>query len=142
MIAGFLKQLFKEIIPATDLPADDARAFADQVLERFTNPWLEHEWRVIATNQEDKFRIRVLPLIVASFRTRALAEPALQGTDKPLTSCLALAAAANLAFTHTPLESLGEAARIPEFITTTERWMAILARDGVAAALGETARCT
>ncbi len=125
LLAPFLKQLFKEIIPATSLSADDARAFADQVLERFANPWLEHEWRVIATNQEEKFRIRVLPLI--------------SGRAQP---DLALAAAAHLLFTRAPLESLGEAARIPEFARATRGWMALLAGDGVEAALAETARCT
>ncbi|HEY3221707.1 MAG TPA: hypothetical protein VGJ80_13320 [Gemmatimonadales bacterium] len=122
MLAPFLKQLFEEIIPATDLPADDARAFADQVLERFANPWLEHEWRIIATNQEEKFRIRVAPLIVSR-------------ADKTPPSSLALAAAAHLTFTRAPLDSLGEAARIPEFAAATTRWMAVLARDGVEAAL-------
>ncbi len=118
MLAPFLKQLLEEIIPATDLPADDARAFADQVLERFANPWLEHEWRVIATNQEEKFRIRVVPLI--------------SGRAQP---DLALAAAAHLLFTHADLDSLGEAAKIPEFAEVTTRWMAVFARDGVEGAL-------
>jgi tagaturonate reductase len=63
ILGPFMNQLFKEIIPATTIPPHEARAFADQVLERFANPWLEHEWRVIATNQEEKFRIRVAPLI-------------------------------------------------------------------------------
>jgi tagaturonate reductase len=110
--------LFEEIIPATDLPADQARAFAHQVLERFANPWLEHEYRVIATNQEEKFRIRVVPLIVR----------------RPAPS-FALAAAAHLTFTRAPLDALGEAARIPEFVAATSDWMAILQRDGVEAAL-------
>ncbi len=119
LLGPFMKRLlFEEIIPATDLPADDARAFANQVLERFANPWLEHEWRVIATNQEEKFRIRVVPLIV-----------------RRSAPGLSLAAAAHLTFTRAPLEALGEAACIPEFVTTTERWMAILAREGVKAAL-------
>ncbi len=118
LLAPFLKQLFKEIIPATDLPADDARAFADQVLERFANPWLEHEWRIIATNQEDKFRIRVVPLI-----------------GRRAAPGLALAAAAHLTFTRSPFEALGDAARIPEFVEATKRWMAVLTRDGVEAAL-------
>ena len=121
MLAAFLKQLFKEIIPATNIPTDDARAFADQVLERFANPWLEHEYRVIATNQEEKFRIRVVPLIV---RRQA--------------SSLALAAAAHLTFTRAPFEALGEAAQIPEFVAATTRCMTVLAQDGVEAAL----RCT
>ena len=134
LLGAFQKRLlFDEIIPATDLPADQARAFASQVLERFANPWLEHEYRVIATNQEDKFRIRVLPLILASFRTRALAE-------QP--SSLALAAAAHLTLTRTPFDALREAAQIPEFAAATTRWMEVLKRDGVEAALGETARCS
>ncbi len=140
VLGPFLKRLlFDEIIPATDLPAAEARAFAQQVLERFANPWLEHEWRVIATNQQEKFRIRVAPLIAASFRTRAVAEPALQGTDK--TPALALATAAHLTFTHSSLESLGELAQNPEFAAATTRWMDVLVREDVEAAL-ETVRCT
>ena len=118
-LGPFLKRLlFEEIIPATDLPAGEARAFAHAVLERFANPWLEHEWRIIATNQEDKFRIRVVPLIV-----------------RRSAPGLALATAAHLTFTRAPFESLGEAARIPEFVAATTRWMAVLSRDGVEAAL-------
>lgn len=122
----FLKRLlFEEIIPATDLPGVAARSFANQVLERFGNPWLEHEWRVIATNQLEKFRIRVVPLIVGSFRARGGAEP----------SGLALAAAANLTYTHAPLEALGAAARIPEFVVATQRWQTVLTRGGIEATL-------
>lgn len=118
-LGPFMKRLlFEEIIPATVLPASEARTFADQVLERFANPWLDHEWRVIATNQQDKFRIRVVPLIVR----------------RPAPG-LALAAAAHLTFTRAPLEALGEAARIPEFVRETTRWMDVLKRDGVEAAL-------
>ena len=125
LLGAFQKRLlFDEIVPATDLPAAEARAFANQVLERFANPWLEHEYRVIATNQEEKFRIRVLPLIIASFRV-------LEGMDNPSASRLSLAAAAHLTFTRAPLDALGEAARIPEFAEATKRWMTVLARDGV-----------
>jgi len=128
LLGAFQKRLlFDEIIPATDIPADDARTFAHQVLERFANPWLEHEYRVIATNQEEKFRIRVLPLILASVRRPAPG--------------LSLAAAAHLTFTRAPLNTLGEAAQIPEFAIATKRWMEVLSRDGALAAL-ETLRCT
>lgn len=90
LLAPFMKRLlFEDIIPATDLPRSEARAFAQQVLERFANPWLDHEYRVIATNQEEKFRIRVAPLIARS----------------PRAPCLALAAAANLAFSRAPGEA-------------------------------------
>jgi tagaturonate reductase len=122
LLGPFMKRLlFEEIIPATEVPADDARAFAHQVLERFANPWLEHEYRVIATNQDEKFRIRVVPLIVR----------------RPAPN-LALAAAAHLTFTKAPFDALGDAARIPEVAAATTRWMAVLAQDGVEGAL----RCT
>ena len=91
------------------------------MLERFANPWLEHEWRVIATNQEDKFRIRVVPLISRGSRG---SEPG-----------LALAAAAHLTFTRAPIDSLGEAAQIPKFVRETTRWVEILKQDAVEAAL-------
>jgi len=35
------------------------------VWDRFSNPWLDHQWSVIATNQRDKMRIRVVPSIAA-----------------------------------------------------------------------------
>ncbi len=34
------------------------------MLDRFRNPWLDHPWRVIATNQTAKLRLRVVPSIV------------------------------------------------------------------------------
>ena len=132
LLGPFMKRLlFEDIIPATDLPVTEANAFAHQVLERFANPFLEHEYRVIATNQEEKFRIRVVPLIVSRALKRRLG-------DNASPEGLALATAAHLKFTRTSLESLGEAARIPDFAGVTTRWMNVLARDGVEAAL----RCT
>ena len=128
-LGPFMKRLlFDDIIPAAALPKVEALAFANQVLERFANPWLEHEYRVIATNQEEKFRIRVVPLIVGSFK----------GTDPTPAAALSLAAAAHLTFTQLPFEALGDAAQIPEFTAATKQWMTRLTRDGVEAAL----RCT
>jgi tagaturonate reductase len=79
--------LFDEIVPGTDLPADEALAFAREVVDRFRNPSLEHRWEVIATNQAPKLRERVLPS-VAGFAARCGRIP--QG--------LALACAASLRF--------------------------------------------
>ena len=125
LLGPFLNRLlFEEIIPATDLPPGEARNFAHKVLERFANPWLEHEWRIIATNQEDKFRIRVVPLISRGSRGSRGSQPG-----------LALAAAAHLTFTRASIDSLGEAAQIPKFVRETTRWMEILKQDGVEAAL-------
>ncbi|HLZ46661.1 MAG TPA: hypothetical protein VKQ05_13385, partial [Gemmatimonadales bacterium] len=88
MLGPFMRQLLEEIISATEIPELEARAFADQVLERLANPWLDHEWRVIAANQEEKFRIRVAPLIAGRQPGPALAK----------------AAAAHQVFRHAPGE--------------------------------------
>jgi tagaturonate reductase len=63
-LGPFLERvLFDELVPGTDVPAATARAFAATVVERLRNPWLEHEWRVIATDQTTKMRVRVVPAI-------------------------------------------------------------------------------
>ena len=73
-LGAFLRHvLFEEIPAGTELPADAAAAFARTVLERFRNPWLDHEWRVIATNQTAKLRLRVAPVIAGFARKRGLA---------------------------------------------------------------------
>jgi tagaturonate reductase len=126
-LGAFLRRLlFDEIIPATDLPADAAEAFARSVVDRFRNPWLDHEWRVILTNQEAKMRIRVVPLIVASAK-RA------RGGRAP--KHLALACAAHLTLTKLPIGALGDAAQLPGFVEATTRWMRVLEREGVEGAL-------
>jgi tagaturonate reductase len=81
--------LFDEIVPGSGLGADDARAFARSVVERFGNPWLEHRWHVIATNQTPKLRLRVLPSVL---------QFAASCHRVPL--CLALACAASLRFSR------------------------------------------
>ena len=116
--------LFDEIIPATDLPADAAEAFARSVVDRFRNPWLDHEWRVILTNQEAKMRIRVVPLIVA-FAKRQEQAP----------EHLALACAAHLTLTKLPIGALGDAAALPGFVAAVSRWMRVLEDEGVEGAL-------
>jgi tagaturonate reductase len=124
-LGPFLRRLlFDEIIPATALPPDAATAFARSVLDRFRNPWLDHEWRVILTNQEAKMRIRVVPLIVA-FVQRLHRAP----------EHLALACAAHLTLAKLPIGTLGDAAALPDFVEATTRWMRVLEREGVQGAL-------
>jgi tagaturonate reductase len=64
-LGSFLRRvLFDELVPGAALPAAAAEGFATSVIERLGNPWLEHEWRVIATHQIMKMRVRVAPAIV------------------------------------------------------------------------------
>ncbi len=56
--------VYKEIIPTLDLPASELTQFADDVMERFQNPFIKHELISIALNSISKFKVRVLPSVV------------------------------------------------------------------------------
>lgn len=89
-LGAFLQRLlFDEIVPGSGLAADDALPFARSVVERFGNPWLEHRWHVIATNQTPKLRLRVVPAVL-QFTASCHRVP----------MCLALACAASLRFSR------------------------------------------
>ncbi len=56
--------IFDEIIPTLDLPADELKSYAENVLERFANPYIKHYLSSIALNSVSKFKVRVLPSIL------------------------------------------------------------------------------
>jgi len=62
--------IFQEIIPTLDLPETELRQFANDVLERFRNPFIRHELLSIALNSVSKFRVRVLPSLLAYHERR------------------------------------------------------------------------
>lgn len=53
--------IFKEIIPTLDLPSEELEKYANEVLDRFRNPFIRHELASIALNSISKFKVRVLP---------------------------------------------------------------------------------
>ncbi len=55
--------LRKEILPTIG-ETEDTLAFADSVLDRFRNPFIQHKWRSIVLNCVSKFAVRVLPTIL------------------------------------------------------------------------------
>ena len=61
--------IFKEIIPTLDLPENELVDFANDVLERFNNPFIRHELISITLNSISKFKVRVLPSIL-EYRNR------------------------------------------------------------------------
>lgn len=61
--------IFKEIIPTLDLPESELVEFANDVLERFNNPFIRHELISITLNSISKFKVRVLPSIL-EYRNR------------------------------------------------------------------------
>jgi len=47
------------------MPREELLAYASTVLRRFSNPLLQHRWRDIALNGLSKYRVRLLPHLVA-----------------------------------------------------------------------------
>jgi len=56
--------IFDEIIPTLDLPEAELKDYAENVLERFANPFIVHKLSSIALNSVSKFKVRVLPSIL------------------------------------------------------------------------------
>lgn len=65
-VAGqFVKDvIFNEICPTLDLPEEELKSFANDVLDRFRNPYLVHALMSISLNSISKFKTRVLPSIL------------------------------------------------------------------------------
>lgn len=59
------KAIFEEIIPSMDFDETELKAFAKDVLERFSNPFIRHELKSIALNSISKFKVRVLPSLLS-----------------------------------------------------------------------------
>ena len=63
-MSKFVKEcVFDEIIPTLDLPKDELIDYANNVFERFSNPYIKHMCSSIALNSVSKFKVRVLPSI-------------------------------------------------------------------------------
>lgn len=70
-VGQFVRQIiFDEIAPTIDLPKDELEAYAEEVLERFKNPYIRHELKTIALNSISKYKVRVLPSLLDSLKTK------------------------------------------------------------------------
>lgn len=58
------KALDEEIIPSVDFDKNDLKDFANDVLERFSNPFIKHELLSISLNSVSKYKARVLPTVL------------------------------------------------------------------------------
>ncbi len=56
--------VFEEIIPTLDLPRAELEEYAENVMVRFSNPYIKHYLSSISLNSVSKFRVRVLPSIL------------------------------------------------------------------------------
>jgi tagaturonate reductase len=71
-VAGqFVKELiYDEIIPTLDLPIEELYSFADAVLDRFMNPFMQHFLLSISLNSISKFKTRDLPSLIEYYNRK------------------------------------------------------------------------
>ena len=56
--------VFDEIIPTLDMDKNELEQFANDVFDRFRNPFIKHQLASIALNSISKFKVRVLPSLL------------------------------------------------------------------------------
>lgn len=65
VMGKFVRQaIFDEIIPTLNLPKEELDQFANDVLDRFKNPFMKHYLMSIALNSNSKYETRVLPSLI------------------------------------------------------------------------------
>src|SRR2546425_334337 len=68
---NFIKELaYNEIAPAIpyDVSLELAHDFAGKVLDRFSNPYIEHQWISISAQYSAKMKLRVIPVLLQYYR--------------------------------------------------------------------------
>ena len=67
----FVKELiYDEIIPTLDLPMEELHSFAEAVLDRFRNPFMQHFLLSISLNSMSKFKTRDLPSLMEYYNRK------------------------------------------------------------------------
>jgi len=60
----FVKRVvFNELVPALPMNRDEVEIFAKAVMERFQNPFIQHQLLSISLNSVSKWKVRVLPSV-------------------------------------------------------------------------------
>lgn len=71
MTRAFISSIiFDEIIPTLAGETGELEAFAETVIDRFTNPFIEHQLASISLNSIAKVRVRVLPTLEKYYQLR------------------------------------------------------------------------
>ncbi len=60
--------VYEEILPTLDLADEEKKSYAADVIERFENPFIRHMCSAISLNSVSKFKVRVLPSLLAYIR--------------------------------------------------------------------------
>ena len=62
VVGKFIRRvMYDELLPTLNLPEEELRRFADDVMERFQNPFVRHQLTSIMLNSFPKFQTRDLP---------------------------------------------------------------------------------
>lgn len=70
-LATFIEGLMrKEIAPSIPYPIDETvkSSFISKVLDRFRNPYINHQWKNITLNYTSKMRMRCIPLLTNHYK--------------------------------------------------------------------------
>ncbi|MCL4120754.1 UNVERIFIED_CONTAM: hypothetical protein GTU68_031616 [Idotea baltica] len=64
-VGVFIKELlYQEILPTIDYPKEKLEAYIESTLDRFRNPFVDHQLLSISLNSISKFRYRLLPSLL------------------------------------------------------------------------------
>ncbi|MDR0378050.1 MAG: tagaturonate reductase [Spirochaetaceae bacterium] len=78
LIVSMMKRaIFGEIIPSMEGGRTELTQYANDVLERFANPYIKHRILSIALNSVSKFKTRVLPSLTGYYRKTGQLPPVL-----------------------------------------------------------------
>lgn len=98
IVRGFMnKMLHEEVIPSLPLDKKDLEDFASAVVDRFNNPFVDHELLSISLNSTSKWRARNMPSLLDYVRLKRRVPP-----------CLAMSLSAYLAFYTSDARALEE----------------------------------
>ncbi len=77
-MSAFVRRcVYEEIIPTLDLPREELLSYADDVFERFNNPFIRHLCASISLNSVSKFKVRVLPSLLEHVKRMGTVPPTL-----------------------------------------------------------------
>ena len=66
VMGAFVRRvMYDELLPTIDLPKEELTQFASDVMERFLNPYVDHQVTSIMLNSFSKYNTRVLPGLLA-----------------------------------------------------------------------------
>jgi tagaturonate reductase len=68
-VSGLMMQEIVPLVVHGNISTEEARHFATQVIDRFSNPYIEHQWLSICVQYSSKMAMRAIPLIEKHYST-------------------------------------------------------------------------